>query len=339
MSESLHSPDPAELTMQFASGYIASSCVNAAARLKIADLLSDGPKNVSDLAKKTGTVEDILYRMLRALASAGLFVEVQPRTFANTPTSEVLQADHPQTIRDMVIWIADAFHFDVYRDMMPTLRDGKTAVEHIHNKPPFEVIFSDPELARSFNNAMTTYSAMLIPAVLKAYDFSGIATLADIAGGHGTVLISILQKYPQMKGILFDLEHVVSGAKERIEKLGLSNRINIVSGDFFESVPKADAYIMKHIIHDWDDERALKILRNCALHLPRGGKVILLETVLAPGNEPHFGKWLDIEMFMLPGGRERTEEEFRHLLKQAGLRLTRIVPNETPLSVIESVLE
>jgi cyclopropane fatty-acyl-phospholipid synthase-like methyltransferase len=139
-----------------------------------------------------------------------------------------------------------------------------------------------------------------------------------------------------MKGILFDLDHVVSGAKDRIEKLGLANRIQVQSGDFFESVPPADGYVMKNIIHDWDDERALRILKNCAAHLKPGGKVILIETVVTPGNEPHLSKWMDVEMFMLPGGRERTESEFAALFSQAGLKLTRVVPTQSPLCVIES---
>ena len=199
---------------------------------------------------------------------------------------------------------------------MPTLRDGKTALEHIHNKQPFDVIFSDREEAQRFNNAMTTFSAVLIPAVLDVYDFNGIGTLADIAGGHGFVITSILQKYPEMKGILFDLDHVVAGAKERIDKLGLANRLQTTSGDFFKSVPAADAYVMKHIIHDWDDERAIQILKNCAVHLKPGGRLILIEVVLTPGNEPHLGKWIDIEMFMLPGGRERSESDYADLFSR-----------------------
>jgi len=336
MNSPQQTPNPPEVAMQMASAYIVSSCMNAVSQLKIADLLKDGPKPVAELASATSTKEDILYRVLRALAMTGIFVELQPRIFANTPASEFLRVDHANSLRDMIVWISDPFHFDTYRDMMPTLRDGKTALEHIHNEPPFDVIFADPEVAKRFNNAMTTFSAVVIPTVLEVYEFDGIGTLADIAGGHGYVLTSILLKYPQMKGILFDLGHVVTGAKERIQKLGLSNRIQIMSGDFFESVPAADGYIMKHIIHDWDDDRALKILRNCASHLKPGGKVVLLETVISPGNEPHMSKWLDIEMFMMPGGRERTESEFAELFSRAGLKLTRIIPTQSPLCVIES---
>ena len=161
MGNDTQGPNPVDFVMQLSTGYVASAGIHAITRLGVADLLSSGPKKVSDLAVLTSTNEDILYRILRALASVGMFTEIEERTFANTPVSEVLCADHPAAMRDMVLWIADAFHFDTYRDMMPTLRDGKTALEHIHNKPPFEVIFSMPEIAKTFNNSMTAFSGMV----------------------------------------------------------------------------------------------------------------------------------------------------------------------------------
>ncbi|PWT87630.1 MAG: methyltransferase [Acidobacteria bacterium] len=328
--------DPSELTFQLAIGYMPASCIHAVTRLKIADLLKDGPRPVSELARLTSTSEDILYRILRALSSTGLFAETTPRTFANTPSSDILREDHPSNVRDLLLWMSDPFHFDTYRDMMPTLRDGKPALEHIHHKNAFEVIFSDPVVTKSFNDGMTALSALVVPAVLEAYSFEGIGTLADIAGGHGMVLTSIAQRYPNMKGILFDLKNVVEGAKDRIQKLGLANRVQSVAGDFFETVPAADAYIMKSIIHDWDDERAIRIIKNCGAHLKKGGKVILVESVLPTGSEPTLGKWVDIEMFMMPGGRERTEPEYRDLFQRAGFVLTRVVPTKSPMSVIEA---
>lgn len=333
---SQNQPNPVEMTMQLATGYVASSCLNAVTRLKIADLLANGPKPVADLASAASVNEDILYRVLRALASVGFFLESEPRIFANSPFSEVLRTDVPGSLWPMILWICDPLHYDVYRDMMPTLKDGKPGIEHRFKKPAFDVIFSNQEVAQVFNNAMTTFSALVIPAVLEAYDFSGIGAIADIAGGHGFVLTAILKKYPQMKGILFDLDHVVAGARQRIDEMNLADRVELVPGDFFKSVPPADAYVMKHIIHDWDDEKATTILKNCALHLKPGGKVILIEAVLSPGNEPNLGKWIDIEMFMMPGGKERTEEEFRDLFARAGLQLTRIVPTKSPLWVVEA---
>jgi hypothetical protein len=329
-------PNPVEMTMQLATGYIASSCMNAVTRLKIADLLAQGPKSVADLASVASVNEDILYRVLRALASVGVFVEPEPRVFANSSFSEVLRTDAPGSMWPMILWMCDPFHFDVYRDIMPTLKDGKPGIEHVFKKPAFDVIFSNEELAQVFNNAMTTFSALVIPAVLEAYDFGDIGTLADVAGGHGFVLTAILKKYPKMKGILFDLDHVVEGARQRINEMKLADRVELAPGDFFQSVPPADSYVMKHIIHDWDDEKAVTILKNCAMHLKPGGKVILIEAVLSPGNEPNMGKWIDIEMFMMPGGRERTEEEFRDLFTRAGMKPSRVVPTKSPLSVVEA---
>ena len=315
---------------------MASSCLYAVLKLQIPDRLAAGPKPVIELASTTGVNENILYRIMRALATTGTFIETTPGIFANTPISDVFRKTHPQSIYPMALWMCNWFHLDTYKNMMPTLKDGKTALEHIHHKPPFDAIFQFPDVAEEFNNAMTAMSASVMPAVLETYDFGGIGTLADIAGGHGFVLTSILAKHKELKGILFDLDHVVKGAEPRIAEMGLASRCTTMSGDFFKEVPAADAYVMKHIIHDWDDEKAITILRNCAKHLKPKGKVILIEAVIQPGNEPHFAKWVDIEMFMMPGGKERTEAEFRQLFAKAGLRLTRIVPNNSPLCVVES---
>jgi O-methyltransferase domain len=177
-----------------------------------------------------------------------------------------------------------------------------------------------------------------VPAALQAYDFSGVRVLVDVAGGHGQVLTSILQQYPAMHGILCDLEHVIPGAIPRIREAGVADRCEARVCDIFQAVPEGgDAYIMKHIIHDWDDERAATILRNIRAAMQPGGRVILLESVLLPANQPDFGKLIDLEMMLMPGGRERTEEEFRALFAAAGYRMTRIVPTRSPLSVIEAV--
>ncbi|MGH8459550.1 MAG: methyltransferase, partial [Nevskiales bacterium] len=208
--------------------------------------------------------------------------------------------------------------------------------DRVLGKPIFDYFPTDREESEIFNAAMISMTAMVIPATLEAYDFSGIGTLVDVAGGHGSVLTGILEKHPQMRGILFDLEHVVAGAKPRLERLGLAGRVQLASGDFFQSVPAGgDAFVMKHIIHDWDDARALTILQNCRKASPKA-KVILLEAVLPSGNDPHFGKLLDLEMLTLPGGRERTEDEFRSLFAKAGYRLARVVPTKSPLSVVEA---
>ena len=340
-SPSVPPPDSPEAASQHifqtATGYIASTALYVATRLRIADELADGPVAVSALAADAGVNEDALYRMLRLLASLGIFAEVSPRTFANTPPSQTLLAGAPGSTYDMALWMADPFHFRVYAEAMHSVTTGQPAVEKATGVPVFEYFPQHPELSEVFNSAMTAFSAMIVPAAIAAYDFSGIGTLVDVAGGHGQLLISVLQAHPAMQGILMDLPHVIAGAVPRIRAAGLEGRLTAEAGDFFTAVPACgDAYVMKHIIHDWDDERAALILRNIRKAMNPGGRVILLESVLSPGSDPDFGKVIDIEMLLMPGGRERTEEEFRALFAAAGLTLTRVVPTQSPLSVIEA---
>ncbi|MBZ5507019.1 MAG: methyltransferase [Acidobacteriia bacterium] len=334
-------PNAAERIMQLATGYMASISIHIVAKLGIADLLKDGPRNVSELAAATNTNQDRLYRVLRALASVGIFTEIDARKFALTPAAETLRSDVQGSIRPMAIWIGDPLHFRVYGEMMHTVKTGAPTFDHVMGKPVFEYFPTDPAESEVFNSAMTCFSEMVTPAVLDAYDFSGIGTLMDVAGGHGALLRSILAKYPSMRGIVIDLEHVVQGAKQLPENQAMAHRCEFLCADFFAAVPaNADAIIMKHIIHDWDDAEAVTILRNCrkALAGKPNAKVLLVESVIAPGDAPQLGKFIDLEMMAFPGGRERTEEEFRRLFAAAGLRLTRIVPTNAPLWVVEGVL-
>jgi hypothetical protein len=331
-------PQPSEQLMQLASGYMVSSALYTATKLGIPGLLKDGPKSTRELARTTGSHEDSLYRLLRALASAGVFNESSPRTFELTPVGELLRADRDDSVRDMVLWLDNPFHFQTHSEMSHAVKTGETVVEKIFGESCFGYLQKDKELGEVFNRAMTTFSKMLTPAVLEAYDFSYLngKTLVDVGGGHGHLLTMILKKHPAIRGVIFDLEHVHAGAKSRISEHGLTGRCETAGGDFFAEVPAADAYIMKHIIHDWSDEKALTILKNC--HRSGGGqtKVILVEAVLTPGNEPSFAKWLDLEMLLLPGGRERTEADFANLFEQAGFGLTRVVQTKSPVCVLEA---
>lgn len=339
VSESTHAPAEAaaQHVFQVATGYIASTALYAAVKLRIADQLAAGAKPILDLAGATGANEDALYRVLRLLASLGIFEEVAPRRFGNNAASETLRSDVPASTYHMALWMADPFHLRVYSNAMHSVITGQPAVEKTVGMPIFEYFPRDPELSEIFNDAMTMFSAFVIPAALEAYDFSGIDVLVDVAGGHGQVLASILQKYPTMRGVLFDLEHVIAGAIPRIRELGLADRCTTATGDFFKAVPEGgDAYIMKHIIHDWDDERAIAILQNIRRAMKPGGRVILIDSVISPGSAPDFGKLVDLEMLLMPGGRERTEEEFRSLFDRAGYTLTRVAATRSPLSVIEA---
>lgn len=328
----------AQHVIQLATGFIVSTALQVSVRLGIPDRLANGPKSAKELAAEAGVQEDALYRVLRALASVGIFDESDGRRFALTLAGGLLRSGVPGSVQAMAKFMCSPFHLRVYSELMHSLKTGKPAVEKAVGMPVFEYLPKDPELSEIFNDAMTSFSEMVIPAALSAYDFGGIETLVDVAGGHGAVLTAILKKNPRMKGILFDLDHVIAGASGLIKASGVAERLTTQSGDFFKAVPEGDGYIMKSIIHDWDDERASLILRNIRSAMgSKKGRVILLDSVIPSGNAPDFGKIIDIEMLALPGGKERTETEFRALFEKSGFRLSRIVPTPSPLAVIEAL--
>ncbi len=330
-------PDPTHQVLQIATGYMASAALYAALSLDVPDHLAAGPKDTAELARLTGANEDALFRIMRLLASLGLFAEAGPKRFALTPASELLRRDVPGSLRGMAIFLPDPLHLRVYANLIESVRTGTPAADTTFGMPVFEYLAKNPEYSKIFNDAMTAMSAPVIGAALEAYDFGRFGLLVDVAGGHGEVLMSILKKHPSVRGVLADVGHVIEGAKPRVAAAGLSERCQAVPCDFFQSVPEGgDAYVMKHIIHDWDDARATVILKNIAKAMgAKRGTVVLLESVLTSG--PDFGKFIDIEMLALPGGRERSEDEFRALLAGAGFELTRVVPTKSPLSVIEAV--
>jgi len=333
----------AQLLNQVATGYMVSAALQVALKLEIADRLTAGPRPASELAAEAGVAEDGLYRVLRALASVGIFEEQAPvsggasRVFGLNVAARML-CKGPRSMRDMGLFITSPTHFRVYAELMHSVATGQPAVQKVTGMPVFEYFAGQPEYSELFNNAMTAFSAAVIPAVLEAYDFSGIGVLVDVAGGHGQVLTSVLQKYPAMRGVLFDLDHVIAGAGPLLKASGVGDRVSTESGDFFKAVPAGgDAYIMKHIIHDWDDAEALTILRNIRTRLgdrPEG-RVILVDSVIPSDNTPNFGKLIDLEMMVMPGGRERTAAEFKSLFERAGFSQMRVVPTHAPLWVVE----
>jgi O-methyltransferase len=330
-----------QLLYQLATGHWVASALQIVVRLGIVDQFADNEsRTAADLAGAADVQEDALYRVLRALAAVGVFNEVAPRRFRLTPAGEQLRAGVAGSMRNMALWATSPFHFTVYGEMLHSVRTGQPAAEKVFGMPVFEYLESQAELQEIFNDAMSSFSEVVIPAAIDAYDFDGIELLVDVAGGHGAVLTAILREYPNMRGVLFDLEHVILGARARIEAAGVSDRCWVEAGNFFRSVtPGADAYIMKHIIHDWDDVQALSILDNIRRAMgSKRGRVILLENVLQPGNAPELGKVVDLEMLVMTGGRERTADDFDALFAKAGFELTRIVPTASPLSVIEARL-
>ncbi|HEV2147518.1 MAG TPA: methyltransferase [Longimicrobiaceae bacterium] len=271
------------------------------------------------------------------LAGVGIFAERPDGTFELTPTAALLRSDVPDSMRDITRMMGGEWHWRMYGELMHSVRTGGTAVRKAYGMEIFELLERDPAAGELFNRAMTSNSWAAVPAVVGGYDFSRFRRVVDVAGGQGILLAGILKANPGAQGVLFDLPPVVGGAGELLGREGVADRVELVSGDFFESVPPgADAYVLKHVVHDWDDERSIRILRNVASAMDENGRVLIVEMVVPVGNEPSPSKLLDVQMLMGTGGRERTEEEYRALLEASGLRLTRTVPTRSPLSVIEA---
>jgi hypothetical protein len=326
---------PHEQIDRMISGYWISQAIYAAAKFGIADQLKDGPKTVRELADATSTNPDALYRLLRALASVGIFTEDKPGQFLLTPLAEPLQSDVPGSKCALALMMGDE-QFRTWAEIDYSIRTGKIAFDKVFGKPVFDYLGEHPEKARIFDAAMVGIHGRESNAILNAYDFSGIGVVADIGGGNGSQITEILKKHSRMKGIHFDLPHVIERAKERIQAAGLLERCKLVPGSFFEAVPEgADAYILRHIIHDWDEEKCLTILRNCHHAMPPTSKLLVVESVIPAGNEPFQGKFLDLHMLLVPGGKERTEKEYQALFERTGFMLTRIVPTNTEVSIVE----
>ena len=305
---------PSQQLDQMITGYWTSQAIYAAAKFGIADLLTDGPRTVEQLAEASSTNSDALYRLLRALASIGIFSEISPKEFSLPPLAEPLRSDVDGSKRALALMSGNE-QFRAWGEIAYSIQTGNSAFDKVFGKPIFDYLSETPEMARIFDAAMTGIHGRETGDVLDAYDFSGVEVLADIGGGNGSNITSILQQYPAMKGVLFDLPYVVDRARERVEAAGVSNRCQLIEGNFFESVPEgADAYLMRHIIHDWDDEKSLTILRNCHSAMPANSKLLVVESVIPPGNERFAGKFLDLVMLLIPGGKERTEAEFPKLL-------------------------
>ncbi len=329
-------PVPLVTLQNLIVGKWVSQAVSLAAKLGIADLLKDGPRACGEMARANQVDESALYRVLRALASVGVFKEVADHQFALTPIAEYLRSDIHGSLRAVATMAGEDWTWRPWGELYHSVKTGERAFDRIFGVPPFDYLAKNPSAAAIFDEAMTGWSMQNSAAVKAGYDFSGIGTLMDVGGGHGYLLATILEANPAMRGILCETPEVVEGAKARIASLGLADRCRIVAGDFFASVPAgADACILKSVIHDWDDQHATRILENCRQALGPGGRVLLAEMVIPPGNDPHVGKLLDLEMLIMAGGHERTEAQFRELFASAGLRLTRIVPTAAPLCVIE----
>jgi hypothetical protein len=325
--------------MQMLTGKWISASLSVVAELGIADLLAKGDKTVDELAASVSAHGPSLYRVLRALAGVGVFAETEDRRFTLTPLAECLRSDVPNSMREFARFVAMPAASRAWDQLMHCVKTGETGLRKCFGVDnPFDYFKTHPEEQAIFDAAMTDNSRQAAPAVAQAYDFGRFRQLVDVAGGRGLLLGTILQRYPQLHGVLFDLPSVIAGAHGTLTSFGLNGRCKTVGGDFFQTVPEgADAYIVKHVIHDWDDERSITILRNIRTAIDRSGRVLLVESVIPPGNEPSFAKLLDLEMLVIPGGRERTADEYRDLFAASGFRLEEIHATPGPESLIEGV--
>lgn len=323
--------------MQLLSGPHIAGAVSCLAQMGIPDVVEAGPKSAEELANQIGANPEALYRLMRATASVGVLSEGPDGKFSETPMSAVLRSNGKPSLRAFAIMGGREWHGRGWSKLEYCVRTGKQAPEQIYGTPTFKFFEQNPEEGHIFNDAMTGLSMIDGPAVAAAYSFDGIHSIVDVGGGHGFLLATILERNPQMKGTLYDEPHVVEGARNGPLK-PVMERCTLASGDMFSSVPAgAEAYIMKHIIHDWPDPLCIKILKACRRGANPGGKLLVVDDVIRPGNDFYPGKFLDLQMLIFPGGKERTEKQFRELFAAGGWKLSRVVPTANPICIVEGI--
>jgi hypothetical protein len=338
MTQPAETPPPHIALLQMIVGKWVSSAISAVAHFGIADHLESGPKTPQELASLTGTQERPLYRLLRATASIGVFTEREDGRFTQTPLSEALRSNAKPCVRHMAMMLTDDWHIRAWEQLPWCIETAKPASYKLHGMGMFDWMAQHPEKTGNFNQAMTDLSQGDAAAIVQSYDFSRFQHIVDVAGGHGTLLAAILDQTPKLRGTLFDMPHVIDGAKKAGILGRFADRCTLEAGSFFESVPEgADAYIMKFIIHDWYDPECIKILRHCRAGIRPGGCLLVVDQVVPGRNEPAFSKIVDLEMLVLPGGMERTEQEFHELFAAAGFRLERVIPMPAPQCILEGV--
>jgi hypothetical protein len=324
--------------IQMATASWVSAVVYAAAVLGLADHLSAGPKSAGELAGPTGSHAPSLHRLMRTLASLGVLTEGDEQRFGLTPLGEALKSGAPGSARATVIAFCGAAFWHSWEEIVYSVQTGKPGFDKSMGMPVFEFLAQHPEAASYFSQAMVGFHGAEPPAVAAAYDFSGVSTVVDVGGATGNMLAAILSRHDGPRGVLFDRPHVVQDAPALLQAHGVAGRVTIDAGDFFERVPSGgDVYVLSHIIHDWSEAQCLTILGHCRKAMAPTSRLLIVETVLPPGDTPHPGKLLDMVMLVVPGGQERTEAEYAALLAKADFRLTRVVPTASMVSVVEAL--
>src|SRR3984893_17435151 len=329
-------PSPPDL-FQMTPGYWVSQAIYVAAKLGIADLLKDGPQSCVALATATGADTPSLFRLMRALASVGVFSHGRTDCFALSRLAESLQTEVHGSLRAMVITLGE-IHYQACGNLLHSIQTGSPAFNNVFGTSLFGYLRQNADAADKFNEGMTNLSSMLAYAVLMAYDFTAISSIVDVGGGHGKLLEKILQFNPDIRGTVFDTASTIERAKQQLGNNAWGRRCSYVAGDFFTSVPQgADAYLLCGVIHDWDDSRAVTILRNCRRAMTKNSRVLLVDMIVPDAASASFSKLLDLNVLVMNGGQERTIAEFCAVLNAADYKLTRIVPTMAPQSVIEAI--
>lgn len=334
----MSSSSPATM-LNLIAGFQVSQLVFIAAELGIADVLAKGAKSTQVIANKVGVHEPSLYRVLRVLASVGVFAEGADKKFRLTPLAQTLRSDRKDSLRDYARMMIGDYSWRPWGELMQGVRTGERVFDSVYKMPLFEYLQRNPDKERVYSASMASLSTMQNTAISRSYPFGHYEKLVDVGGAHGHLLGTILRRHSKLQGVLFDQPSVVAQAakKEFVTTPTLRKRCTIIGGSFFDAVPPdADAYLLKHIIHDWNDTDCVRILRNCRDAMRKGGRVLVADDIIAPGNKPDFGKFIDIHM-MLIGGRERTREEFLDLFSAARLKLKRVIPTGTLASILETV--
>lgn len=329
--------DPGMALLRMASGAWVTQAIYVAAKLALPDHLKSCPASCDELARRVNADPQALYRLMRSLVALGILQEVGEDRFAVTPLGEALTSDAPHSVHPLVLMLGEE-NFRAWGALLHSVRTGEPAFNHIFGRGVYDYLAQHAEAATTFNRAMTSWTQRTSRAVVAAYDFSPFEVIVDVGGGRGMLLAAILGVNPHLKGILFDRQHVIDEARAFFRTMGLEERCEFISGDFFHSVPGGgDVYILSQVIHNWNDERSEIILENCHRAMSENGVLMLLEMVVSGDKGTAFANLFDLNMMVMTGGRERTEGEFRALLDRSGFALKRIIPTGPLMSIVEAV--
>jgi hypothetical protein len=326
---------PARL-IEMLNGLTTAQVLHVVAELGIADLLTEGPRTSDELALATATHAGALYRLLRVAASLGILAESESRSFNLAPMGQFFRSDHPQSVRGWAVYTGGPVYWGTWQHLGHSIATGQSAFRHLYGMSLWEYMDGHPEAQEIFDAAMTSRISAQRAAVVEVLDFAPGSTIVDVGGGAGALLAAILCADPDARGILYDQPQVVSGADQILRSAGVTERCATIAGSMFESVPAGgDIYVLSSVVHDWDDEHAVEILRTCRRAMSTDARLVLVEQVVGPPNVPERVKTLDLHMLLMHGGQKRTEAEFEALLKASGFRLDRIIPTSALVSLIE----